>query len=143
MSKPAPISALPRLFEAIDRAQTVMPEWYLPSAQFVLVAGPDLLGLPDQPKACPPSGRSRRASGYKKTARDGTTLLWVQRCGLFWIIERSIKLEDGSREDQALACAFGHVPFWARTREYAMRLAQHCDPIPQAPVAGFWMKVVQ
>jgi hypothetical protein len=77
----------------------------------------------------------------KKTARDGKTLLWVQQCGSDWIIERSRRADCGHTQDETLVCAFGSVPIWAPTYAAAMRLAEHCDPMPRSPVAGYWASV--
>jgi hypothetical protein len=86
----------PPLFENVDRAQTEMPDWYLPSADGVLIAGEDVLrAAGHRPGASRLTGWSRATSGFKKAARDGTTVLWVQQCGKFWIIERSLRLEGG------------------------------------------------
>jgi len=140
MDKLALKDAAPRLFdEVLDRAQTEMPDWYLPSAEGVLIAGEDILGAAGHRPGSPdPAGWSHGASGFRKLARDGKTVLWVQRCGQFWIIERSLRLGRGDTRGETLVFAFGARPIWTRTRAAAMRLAEFCDPIPPAPVAGYW-----
>ena len=141
MSRPATFEAAPRLFDRIiDRAQTEMPNWYLPSADGALVAGEDMLdAVGHRSGVRHPAGWSRGISGFKKTARDGTTVLWVQQCGNFWIIERSLLLHDGYMKDETLVS--GSRPIWTRTRQAAMQLAEHCDPMPRDPVAGYWADV--
>ena len=68
------------LFDQVfDRAQTEMLECYLPSAQEVLIAAPDILPSSGHRAA----GWSRGASGFKKASRDGKSVLWVQQCGSF------------------------------------------------------------
>jgi hypothetical protein len=126
--------------QALDRAQTEMPEWYLRSAQEVLIAAPDILSTSGQGTFYA-AAWSRGASGFKKASRDGKSVLWVQPCGKFWIIERSIHLDAVYMQDEALVSAFGARPIWTRTRQAAMQLAEHCDPMPRDPVAGYWADV--
>ena len=141
MSRPATFEAAPRLFNGIiDRAQTEMPEWYLRSAQEVLIAAPDILSTSGQGTFYA-AAWSRGASGFKKASRDGKSVLWVQPCDKFWIIERSIRLDAIYMRDEALISAFGARPIWTRTRQAAMQLAEHCDPMPRDPVAGYWADV--
>jgi len=119
-----------------------MPERYMPSAEGVLIAGEDmLLGVGHYPGAIPPVGWFRRATGFSKTAPDGKSVLSVQQCGRYWIIERSRLLDGGRTRDETLVCAFGSVPIWAPTCAAAMRVAEHCDPISRSPVAGCWIGV--
>jgi hypothetical protein len=143
MSRPATYEAAPRLFDGIiARAQTEMPNWYLPSADGVLIAGEDMLGAVGyRSDVRHPAGWSRGASGFKKASRDGKSVLWVQPCGKFWIIERSIHLDAVYMQDEALFSAFGARPIWTRTRQAAMQLAEHCDPMPRDPLTGFWANV--
>jgi hypothetical protein len=143
MSRPATFEAAPRLFDGIiDRAQTEMPNWYLPSADGALIAGEDMLdAVGHRSGVRHPAGWSRGISGFKKTARDGTTVLWVQQCGNFWIIERSLLLHGGYMKDETLVFVSGSRPIWTRTRQAAMQLAEHCDPMPRDPVAGYWADV--
>jgi hypothetical protein len=126
MSKLATSEAAPHLYEFIDRAQTEMPDWYMPSAEGVLIAGEEMLRAAGPRRgAADPGGWSRGTSGFKKTARDGKTVLWVQQCGSYWIVERSRHLDDGRTRDEALVCAFGSVPIWAPTCAAAMFLHWH------------------
>jgi hypothetical protein len=82
-----------------------------------------------------------RTADFEKPSRDGNYVLRAKRFGKFWAPERSIKITSGRytyRSIEALVFAFGEIPIWTRTRQAAMRLAEHCDPIPASPVAGFW-----
>jgi hypothetical protein len=88
-----------------------------------------------------PAHWSRGTSGFKKIARDGKAVLWVQRCGEFWIIERSLRVDADLVKDETLVFAFGPRPIWTRTLEEAMWLAEYCDPMPRPPVAGYWADV--
>jgi hypothetical protein len=107
MSRPATCEAALRLFEGIiDRAQTEMPNWYLPSADGVLIAGEDMLGAVGcRSDVRHSTGWSRGASGFRQVSRDATSVLWVQPCGKFWIIERSLLLHGGYMKDEALVSA--------------------------------------
>jgi hypothetical protein len=130
------------LFDAIlDRSQTEIPEYYLPSAAFVLIAGPTILNALGYVSGSPaPAGWRWRAAGFRKQSRADDRALWVQRCGDLWIVERTPPTLVG--QDEALVCAFGN-PIWTRTSVSAMLLAQHCDPLPLAPIAGGWMPVTR
>ena len=82
-----------------------------------------------------------RTADFEKLSRDGNYVLRAKRLGKFWAPERSIKITSGRytyRSIEALVFAFGEIPIWTRTHQAAMRLAEHCDPIPASPVAGFW-----
>jgi hypothetical protein len=113
MSRLAASKAAPHLYNFIDRVQTEMPDWFMPSAAGVLIAGEDMLhAVGHHPGACHTVGWSRRVSGFNKIATDGKSVLWVQQCGSYWIIERSRLLDDGRTRDETLVCAFGSVPIW-------------------------------
>ena len=117
-----------------------MPQWYLPSADGVLILK-ERIAVGDRSGVAHPPGWSRRISGFKKASRDGKSVLWVQPCGNFWIVERSLLLHGGYMKDEALVSAFGARPIWTRTRQAAMQLAEHCDPMPQDPVSAYWADV--
>ena len=141
MTKLALKNTAPVLFECdVDRSQTRMPDYYLPTSPGVLIAGSDMLhAAGDYPGAPPPTGWTRGASGLMRPSRDGRRVLWVQRCGRYWILERS-PVEVRARHE-TLVFAFVLVPIWTWTMTSAMRLAEYCDPIPQSPVAGYWARV--
>jgi hypothetical protein len=129
------------LFDAIlDRSQTDIPDHYLPSATAVLIAGSTMLqAIGYSPGSPSPIGWTRGADGLYKRSRAGDRTLWVQRCGDLWIVERTAPTLVGA--DEALVCAFSDNPIWTRTMVSAMLLAEHCDPVPQAPIAGRWVSV--
>jgi hypothetical protein len=139
MSKLALQPTAPPIFDAVlDRAQADMPDWYLSSAHGVLIAGkPVLDAIGEDPGRRDPAGWFRSASGFWKPGFDANTVLWVQKCGQYWIVERS-QCRGGEHRDETLVYAFGPCPIWTRDRQAAMRLAEYCDPIPQAPVEGCW-----
>jgi hypothetical protein len=147
----------PEIFECdLDRDQAGMPDYFVPEAPGALLAGKDMLiAAGDIPGAPEPKGwtpgvplmpelNGRRAwetADFEKPSADGERMLRIKRLGKFWMPERSIRVKCGRynyREVQALVFAFGSAPIWTRTPRAAMRLAAHCDPIPNTPVAGFW-----
>ena len=149
----------PQIFEcSLDRAQAGMPDHLLPEAERgVLIAGHDMLiasghvpgapepdgwtpGVPLMPEV--DGHRAWETADFEKPSADGECMLRAKRFGEFWMPERSIRLSWGRqhlRQVQALAFAFENVPIWTRDRQAAMRLAEHCDPIPGASVAGLWL----
>jgi hypothetical protein len=138
--------AAPHLFERfIDRSQTKMPDDYLPAAPGVLIAGKDMLRAAGYaPRSYHPYGWTPGETGtfMRRRMRDGDHTLWVRKCGSFWIIERSIDLDAGERREiEALVFTSELRPICTRTRKAAMWLAEHCDPIPCAPVEGHWVRV--
>ena len=133
----------PQVFERdVDRSQISWPYPYWQDTPGVLIAGKDMLrAAGDAPGAADPYGWSPGAGGFEKPACNGIHTLRVNQWGDFWVPERSIKLiirRHKLQEIQALVFAFGQVPIWTHTRGAAMRLAEHCDPIPRTPVAGHW-----
>ena len=150
--------AAPKIFECdLDRAQAGMPDYFIPEAPGVLLAGKDMLiAAGDVPGAPEPAGwspgvplmpgedgrRAWEAADFEKPSSDGERILRAKRFGKFWMPERSIRVTIGRgqlREVHALVFAFGNAPIWTRDRQAAMRLAEYCDPIPAAPVAGLWL----
>jgi len=148
----------PKIFECdLDRDQAGIPPHYMPQTSGVLLAGKDMLiaigDVPGAPRphgwvaAVPaiPNNAGFLASGkadFEKPSRDGKLMLRAKRIGNFWAAERSTKMIFGRltlRRIDALVFAFGEIPIWTRTPQAAMRLAEHCDPMPDAPVAGFWL----
>jgi hypothetical protein len=124
------------------RAETAMPDYYMPSVKAVAIAGEDILqAIGHQPGAFDPPGWSHDASGFKKGVREGRAVLCVQRCGRFWIIERVSKLDGGEVRDEALMFALSPIPIWTRTRQSAMHLAEYCDPVPRPPMSALWADV--
>jgi hypothetical protein len=140
MSELFPAMAAPLMFEYVDRGDTAIPEDYLPQAPGVMFANEDILnGAGYLPGSSRPKGWSEHQPGcYRK--RVGEHVLQVRQCGnsrsTHWTIERVEPWADKGIE--ALVFPFGHVPIWARTRQAAIRLAEHCYPVPCLPVAGCW-----
>jgi hypothetical protein len=136
----------PRLFERIiDRNQTALPSCYLPQAPGALIASKDML------RAAGHTSHRRRPQGWTPL-RPGVfrkpvgnqLLLQVRQSGNarsdHWTIE--VVHDPGFSQEwvEALVCAFSGRPIWARTYQGAMRMAEHCHPLPRPPVAGRWAK---
>jgi hypothetical protein len=147
----------PEIFECdLDRDQAGIPPTRMLKISSVLLAGKDMLiAIGAGPGAPEPIGwvpavpaipddscyPLERTADFEKRSRDGKHVLRAKRFGKFWTAERSTIVGSGRyklRLIQALVFAFGEVPIWVRTHQAAMRLAEHCDPIPVTPVAGFW-----
>lgn len=138
--------AAPRLFECdINRSKTKLPDDYLPEAPSVLIAGKDILRAAGYaPRSYHPYGWTQGATGtfLRRHSPNSDHKLWVRNCGSLWIIERSIDLDAGERREiEALVFNSELRPICTRTRNAAMWLAEHCDPIPCAPVEGHWVRV--
>jgi hypothetical protein len=129
------------LFEAIiDRDQAKMPSWYLPAAPGALIAGGTILSATGyRPGSHRPCGwRKDDYVNFSRWSVDKRRLLRVKMCGDFWVLLRNEFDETPGPYRQTLICAFSRRPIWTRTPQAAMWLAEHCDPILQAPVAGHW-----
>jgi hypothetical protein len=148
----------PKIFECdLDRDEAGIPPNYMLRTSGVLLAGKDMLiAIGDVPGAPDPSGWTPASppvpenanyqlcgtADFEKPSRDGGHMLRAKRFGEFWAAERSTKFWTGRlwlREIHMLVFAFGEIPIWTRSPQAAMRLAEYCDPIPDAPVAGFWL----
>lgn len=146
--------AAPRLFKCyLERAQTDIPSFYLPGAQGAWIAGDDMLHATGYVSGSyRPRGWTLAKPGVFQR-RIGDYTLQVRQCGdrhsHRWVIEHLstltvngalIVLGNDYRTVQTLACAFGLVPIWARKYQAAMRLAEHCHPMPRSPVATAGVK---
>jgi hypothetical protein len=147
-------SEVPSLFECLmDRDQTEMPEYYLPEAQGVVIAGEAMLRAAGyrpgsyRPRLFgKPVWYQEKRHVFRRLTYDEGRVLQVRGCGDFWVVERFY--QGDTRPDglgyayniSALVCAFSGRPIWTRKCQAAMRLADYCDPTPQPPVAGFWKK---
>jgi hypothetical protein len=134
-----PVDATPRLFECFpDREQTELPPDYLPEASNALIAGDAILkAIGYRPGSNRPRRwiKKNRHVFRKPTYDEQRFILQVRRSGDFWVVEKfSLNL-------YALVCAFSRQPIWTRTCQSAMRLADHCEPFPQPPIAGCWLNV--
>jgi hypothetical protein len=144
MNKPSSIPIAPCL-TFIDRDQAHMPDKYVPSAVGGLMAGKNLLQAAGyQVGSYRPKGWNKYKPGVFLKHLSAQFTLEVRQCGNWrsniWTVERSNYFLDEYDCVEALACAFGNVPIFAPTYQSAMRLAEYCHPLPQAPVAGLWVK---
>jgi hypothetical protein len=127
----------------IDREQVELPPFYLPDAPGVVIASPATL------RAAGHTPNRRRPPKWKKVAPGvfrndigDLRLLQVRQCGDaqsdHWMIEVLHQQWLAPPRVHALVCAFSGRPIWADTRQGAMRLAEHCYPVPRSTVAGRW-----
>jgi hypothetical protein len=136
----------PRLFERIiDRDETALPSSYLPEAPGVLIASKDMLRAAGHTShRRRPRGWTPRKPGVFRKPIGNELLLQVRQCGDarsdHWTIEVVHQREFSREWVEALVCAFSGRPIWARTYQGAMRMAEHCHPLPRPPVAGRWAK---
>jgi hypothetical protein len=130
--------AAPELFERfIERADAGPIGDLIGTANGVLVAGRDLIRGLDNFSArdwVPSHG----GGGFDRELPDLHTTLWVDRIGDYWYVRRS----EYSEYDRVLilAVAFDNVPICTHTADDAMRLADHCYPVPRWPMAGRWVE---
>jgi hypothetical protein len=144
MSEFYPDKVAPQLFECfIDRAQADLPDDFLSVAKGVAVAGPDLIrGLDDFSKSKHSTDWKPADEGavFHRDWPDVTGGVLVNRIGEFWYIQRALVNECNRAEYDVLVIAFENVPICTRTHEEAIRLAEHCLPVPRWPMAGYWAK---
>lgn len=142
---------LPLIECLLDRDQTDVPSYYLPDAEGVNIAGEAMLSAAGYRQRSNGSNDWLQQGWYKKDnhvfrrpTSDEDRILQVRRCGRFWVTEHYLKSEIdpviGIRP-YALCCVFSERPIWTRGYRAAMKLAEHCDPIPRPPVAGRWKAV--
>jgi len=132
-------AADPELFERfIERPAGWEPDGLNCTANGVLVAGRDLIrGLDNfSPRDWL---TSHGGGGFDRELPAVHTTLWVDRVGDYWYVRRS----EYSEYDRVLilAVAFENVPICTHTAYDAMRLADHCYPVPRAPMPGCWVEI--
>jgi hypothetical protein len=129
----------PELFERfIERADAGLKGDFIGTANGVVVAGRDLIRGLDNFSASdwlPSYG----GGGFDRELPDVHITLEVDRIGDYWYVRRS----EYSEYDRVLilAVAFEKVPICTRTADGAMRLADHCYPVPRWPMAGCWVEI--
>ena len=146
MSKQFSIQPAPSLYECIlDRHLTSLPSNYLPEAPGALIAGEDMLRAAGHIRnRRRPRGWTPHRPGVFRKSIGNELLLQVRQCGnarsKHWAIEVVHQPKFSREWVEALVCAFSDRPIWARTYQGAMRMAEHCHPLPRRPVAGRWAK---
>jgi hypothetical protein len=133
----------PRLFERIlDRDQTALPSDYLAGAPGALIVSEDMLRAAGHtPNRRRPPGWTPQKPGAFRKPIGNQLCLQVRQCGNArsdrWTIE--IVHDPGFSQEWAEALVSGR-PIWAGTYQGAMRMADHCHPLPRPPVAGRWAR---
>ena len=134
----------PLIDEVIDRDTAKLPDWFVPFALGVFVAGDALL------RTAGHRDGMRRPRGWRKAIgidADGVYVrhvdpvdpynsrwLLVREClvqGL-WMVERWTGRRRHGDADDILVHEFGSTPIFTRSCPAAMRLAMHCHVKPPA-----------
>jgi hypothetical protein len=115
--------------EVIDRSEINLPDWFVPLARGVAIAGDRLLHLAGHEHGLyRPRGWWEKSPHYFLKNIDWASSLLVRDCvksGL-WTVER-LGPRRQSEVDDVLVYTFGWTPIVTRTYQAAMRLAMHCQ----------------
>jgi hypothetical protein len=135
---PASKSYVPLIEDVIDREHLRMPPWYVPAAPGVVIAGGVMLSAAGYRPHC------RRPHGWRNHSYDHFSRWRADRVLRVIACDKSLAILREQFDDPpstyTLTCAFSGRPIWTRTYSAAMWLCEHCDPIPQAPIAGQWVR---
>ena len=134
----------PPLFDRTVDRQGALPPFYLPDAPVALIASKDMLRVIELNHKHAPRGWTQDEPGVFRKPVSKMVLLRVRQCvdgqTDLWAIELLHRQMFDRTLVDALVCAFSGRPIWASTCQDAMRLAEHCYPLPRPPVAGCWIK---
>lgn len=127
----------------VDREQIELPSFYLPDAPGVVIASQTMLRAAGHTSnhRLPPKWKEVNPGVWRKDIGD-LRLLQVRQSGdaqsEHWMIEVLHQQWFAPPEVHAFVCASSGRPIWANTRQGAMRLAEHCYPVPRSTIAGHW-----
>ena len=135
----------PPLFDRTVDRHVALPPFYLPDAPIALIASKDILRMIELDHKHAPRGWRQDEPGVFSKPVSKMALLRVRQCvdgqTDLWAIELLHRqMFDRTLLVDALVCAFSGRPIWASTCQDAMRLAEHCYPLPRSLVAGHWMR---
>ena len=138
-------SIAPPLFDRTVDRQVALPPFYLPDAPVALIASKDMLRMIELNHKHAPRGWTQYAPGvFRKDVSPTVRRLQVRQCvdaqTDLWAIELPHRQMFAPPLIDALVCAFSGLPIWASTCQEAMRLAEHCYPLPRSLVAGRWVR---
>jgi hypothetical protein len=120
--------------ELIDRSEVEMPDWLVPLARGVAIAGDALLFKAGHRLGMdlPPGWRQIYGDVFMRyigpEGFEDTQVLKVRQCcdqGL-WTIERWREVRPYNNSDDILVHQFGSTPIFTRSYQSAMRLAELC-----------------
>jgi hypothetical protein len=115
--------------QVIGRDEAGLPDWFVPLARGVAIAGDRLLHVAGNDRGVRrPLGWRKTKPGYFKKEIGWDNFLLVRDCvksGL-WTVERLGPWRQ-SQVDEVLVFTFGWTPIFTRTYQAAMRLAMHCQ----------------
>lgn len=119
----------------VDRDEAKLPDFFLPRANAVVVAGMGLMRVAELSH-----GPHRKLDWRMMDANWAQSLhgdLEVAKLGDYWFIGR--KGRD-VRISETIVEAFGQIPICTHTCRDAMLLAEYCRPKVGWPLSGHWMK---
>jgi hypothetical protein len=125
----------PEIIRFVDRDEAKLPDFFLPRANGVVVAGMDLMRAAELSH-----GPDRKLDWRMMDANWAQSLhgdLEVAKFGNHWFIGRK------GRDliiSETLVEAFGKIPVCTPTSRDAMLLAEYCHPEVGWPLPGHWMK---
>jgi hypothetical protein len=125
----------PQLYRCVDRDEARLPDFFLPEAIGVIVAGPEFIRAIELPLWSDyPVGWSM-VDEVRGRSHDGK--LEVAKLGEYWFIGRRGKDHEVS---ETVVESFGAVPICTRTPPDAMLLAEQCHPEVHLPIGAHWAK---
>lgn len=135
----------PPLFDRTVDRQVALPSFYLPDAAGALIVSKDMLRMIELSFKHAPRGWTEYRPGvFRKPVSKTVRRLQVRQCvdeqTDLWVIELLHRQMFDRTLVDALVCAFSGRPIWASTCQDAMRLAEHCYPLPRSLVAGHWVR---
>jgi hypothetical protein len=125
----------PEPIRFIDRRAAKLPDFFLPFAAGVIVAGDDLMRAAELSHGPHRKLNWRLMDNNWGTSADGD--LEVAKLGDYWFIARK---GDDLRASETLVEAFGRVPVGTTRCRDAMLLAEYCSPKVGRLFPGHWMK---
>ena len=125
----------PGTLRFVDRDEAKLPDFFLPRADGVVVAGMHLMRVAELSH-----GPYRKLDWRMMDANWAQSLhgdLGVAKLGDHWFIGRK---GCDVRISEILVEAFGERPVCTPSCRDAMLLAEYCHPKVGRPLPGFWMK---
>jgi hypothetical protein len=125
----------PGLFRCVDRVEARLPDFFLPQAPGVIVAGADFLCAPKPPLS------SDHAIGWSMVDvnrwRSHDRALEVAKLGEYWFIGRR---ELYGEITDTIVEAFGQTPICTRLPQDAIIVAERCNPDVNLPIGATWIR---
>jgi hypothetical protein len=123
-------------FRFVVRDQARLPDFFLPEAEGVAVAGTDLMRAAELSHG--PHRKLRWRMMNENWGRSADGDLEVAKLGDYWFITRK---RGDLKASETLVEAFGRAPFCTAECRGAMLLAEYCNPKVGRLLPGHWMKI--